>query len=842
MKHILFATITLFFSILSFAQTKDFWDDRTISTYTNTIEVARNSITFTDGFSTINNGDLHAYIDLLIPVGGYSAGDFNMNYVRVFAPLANNASNTAPQHDDLNYNLWSEQTQYFDGLGRPVQTVQSKASPTGADIIQPIVYDDFGRQTHSYLPYTYNQDMVNTVGAYRPNAASLDIQTDYEQQLFYNQLNQQGNVAFSETVFDNSPLNRVMQQGAPGADWQISSGNVTSFDYQTNTSSLNYHFTVDQYNMLVKAQEYPPNSLYITKTTDPDGHEVLEYKNKLGQVVISQSYIDASNYAMTIYVYDDYGLLRYVLPPEAVDEILLSPTGAYWDINDPIIAQYCYYYEYDGRHRNIYKKLPGAEPIYIIYDKRDLPVLTQDGNQRLNGEWSFVKYDAFKRPILSGIFYSTSTFNVLQAELDAHSILWETIDSQSNDYTNNALPDINDCYIQTFTYYDNYNILAPQTYTYNRPNNSFEENFNPNIKGQVTVTKTLIEDPDNILNNDVEYLYSVTYYDEYYRAIQIISDNHLGGQDIISNRYNFTGDLLETIQTHSSPQLNNPITINSTNSYDRMKRPLSTTTTIDGQSSITNFTYDELGQLTNKSIGNGVVDIGYSYNIRGWTTDISSNYFSQTMHYNTGNNPLYNGNISQIDWSSGSVNASYQYNYDGLNRILSANYSDANSADFSTTYNYDLNGNIQHLTRMGYNGAQHVQIDDLSYIYNGNQLTYVDDENNANHQNFGFVDNGAFQSSLNPDYAYDANGNLTQDLNKEIYDIDYNHINLPTQISFYDDANGSKYINYLYTPTGTKLRVQTLNGTDQNITDYVGNIIYENSELSYILFPDGRIT
>jgi len=95
-------------------------------------------------------------------------------------------------------------------------------------------------------------------------------------------------------------------------------------------------------------------------------------------------------------------------------------------------------------------------------------------------------------------------------------------------------------------------------------------------------------------------------------------------------------------------------------------------------SSTTNFTYDELGQLSSKSIGNNVAEVNYNYNIRGWTTDITSNYFSQTIHYNTGQTPLYNGNISQIDWYSGSVNASYKYNYDELNRILSANYSDAN--------------------------------------------------------------------------------------------------------------------------------------------------------------------
>jgi len=131
-------------------------------------------------------------------------------------------------------------------------------------------------------------------------------------------------------------------------------------------------------------------------------------------------------------------------------------------------------------------------------------------------------------------------------------------------------------------------------------------------------------------------------------------------------------------------------------------------------------------------------------------------------------NPLYNGNISQIDWWYGNddVIKKYNYSYDGLNRITAADYSDNQQRDFSTSYSYDKNGNILTLTRMGYYD-QNIEIDNLTYRYNGNQLTYVDDINDDNHQNYGFRDNGAFYPvqtrrgvSLPPDYSYDPNGNL----------------------------------------------------------------------------------
>jgi Domain of unknown function (DUF6443) len=42
---------------------------------------------------------------------------------------------------------------YLDGLGRPTQKIAGKMSATGKDIITPVEYDAFGRQTRNYLPY-----------------------------------------------------------------------------------------------------------------------------------------------------------------------------------------------------------------------------------------------------------------------------------------------------------------------------------------------------------------------------------------------------------------------------------------------------------------------------------------------------------------------------------------------------------------------------------------------------------------------------------------------------------------------------------------------------------------
>ncbi len=47
--------------------------------------------------------------------------------------------------------------------------------------------------------------------------------------------------------------------------------------------------------------------------------------------------------------------------------------------------------------------------VYMVYDKRDRVVLTQDGNLRATNKWMFIKYDAFNRPIYTGI-YTNATY------------------------------------------------------------------------------------------------------------------------------------------------------------------------------------------------------------------------------------------------------------------------------------------------------------------------------------------------------------------------------------------------------------------------------------------------
>lgn len=134
-----------------------------------------------------------------------------------------------------------------------------------------------------------------------------------------------------------------------------------------------------------------------------------------------------------------------------------------------------------------------------------------------------------------------------------------------------------------------------------------------------------------------------------------------------------------------------------------------------------------------------------------------------------------------------------------------------------------------------------IEMDNLFYKYNenSNQLFNVRDEGSTDLNLLDFKDNANHGSDYIEEYVYDENGNLTRDDNKLITSITYNHLNKPTVITL--DTKGS--ITYVYDATGNKLqkRIVDFNNSTKNETwDYIGNFIYKNNVLQYILNEEGR--
>lgn len=203
-------------------------------------------------------------------------------------------------------------------------------------------------------------------------------------------------------------------------------------------------------------------------------HTVEEFKDKQGRVILKRNYADIDLNGNgdtndpdekevphdTYYIYDDYGNLTFVLPPKA------EPTETNVALSTEKLNNLCYQYKYDNRNRLIEKKIPGKDPEYIIYNKLDQPVMTQDGNQRGKSpkEWLFTKYDAFNRVTFSGVAHDNRTREIIQSEANAFTgTLWSERGPQSTlagtmiYYSNQGYPNTTITEILTVNYYDDYN-------------------------------------------------------------------------------------------------------------------------------------------------------------------------------------------------------------------------------------------------------------------------------------------------------------------------------------------------------------------------------------------------
>ena len=223
-------------------------------------------------------------------------------------------------------------TTYFDGLGRPMQSVSTQASPNPNryDIVRPVVYDAYGREGKKYLPFAagnngeYKADIIDPVtGNYRNAAAGFYSNGTSDKIVDDTRY-------FTETIFESSPLNRPLKEYGTGEGWKNQSLSIDKFterQYLVNVASEVYVFNYDNATGLVSVlpgtgRFYEPGRLYMNKTIDEQQNEVIEYTDKQGRTVCKKAQVSGSGaskvYASTYYVYDDLGNLVVVLPPEAV--------------------------------------------------------------------------------------------------------------------------------------------------------------------------------------------------------------------------------------------------------------------------------------------------------------------------------------------------------------------------------------------------------------------------------------------------------------------------------------------------------------------------------------------
>jgi len=675
-------------------------------------------------------------------------------------------------------------TQYYDDLGRPIQTVAKQGSLESSsgnnyDLVSFVAYDNMDRQNISYLPYVASA----SDGAYKIDALTA-------QPAFYNNSTspiagqgETGANAHSQINYEVSPLSRPILTMAAGNNWVGSSRGIGS-GYFTNLTPDDVRMwtvtnaALGSWGSYTMAGVYPNGTLFKTITTDENGHQVVEFRDKSGLIILKKVGLSASDngtgsgypgWLCTYYIYDILNNLRCVVQPAGVQTL---PTNG-WSLTatSTLLTDQCFRYEYDQRNRIVMKQVPGALPVYMVYDNIDRLIMTQDANMRVGtSKWLVTVYDNLNRPIKTGLLN------------DANGLATEITNANTSVVNNTVTyPNISTGFeLLTQIRYDDYTNLptnspAGLTATLQTTwNTNFAatnlsavpypvmpaKNSTYTTKGLVTWTQAEV-----LGTNGGTYLTAVNIYDDKARMIQMQAQNYSGGIDITTTQYNWSGQPLAIVHKEQKAGTTNPqttVTVSRMN-YDNLNRLTSTTKQIQNTlvnsnalttaNTISAMQYDKLGELEIKNLGNTrpggtytatpLETLNYDYNIRGWLLGVNRAFARDLSTASSGTN---SGETftTPPSYSAGNY-FGFELGYDKSPTV--------GGASWTATTQY--NGNI---TGMIWKSVHDGQIRKYDFTYdNVNRLMVA---------NFTQYTGTSFNQTAGVNYTvnglgYDANGNMT---------------------------------------------------------------------------------
>ncbi|PZR03066.1 MAG: hypothetical protein DI539_26840, partial [Flavobacterium psychrophilum] len=367
--------------------------------------------------------------------------------------------------------------QYMDGLGRPIQMIDVKGSFSSNDVVAFNTYDEAGRKDKQFEPYT----SLSSNGLYKTNALG-DLINFYSPQLGeYREKVKTDDSPFVQIGYESSPLNRPISRAQAGANWKATDVTVRH-EYVLNKNGISAGeeiipiwqlselvLSAQTEYVLITSGNAPSQSLYVNSVTDENGNQMREYINMHGKAVVKQvQYSTASpqinnnnDWAITTYVFDDFDRLRFVLQPEFQTQLsaYLSATNSEKRV---ILDKYAFEYRYDEKGRLIYKKLPGTQPVDMVYDNWHRLILSRSGTQKLRGKWSFTKYDALNREIIQGEITSNSSQQTLaNAAMQSTSRFESAITSGVVGYSlDQTFPTVTTNDVLAINYYDDYSFIT----------------------------------------------------------------------------------------------------------------------------------------------------------------------------------------------------------------------------------------------------------------------------------------------------------------------------------------------------------------------------------------------
>ena len=739
----------------------------------------------------------------------------------------------------LSDNDFSVNLKHFDGFGSQVAQVSEGAGADGGDVASVTRYDALGRPIASWVPLPLSADQLSDAMK-RDTPLQSAALTEFADA-----------TAFSTMTYPAGEVTDQPQTATiAGSDFAAH----PSRSEQTCSNPADEHRRVMRFrwdgSRLSADGFYAAGELSAVRSEDGDGRVTYIFTDCLGRTVLQRSLADDDRLADTYTIADPWGNPLLVIPPEASEqlgcfgEILMTDSFV-----DNLIDQYCYVYRYDSRLRLRAKKIPGCSPVEFAYDVDSRLAFTRDGNQAMEGRRSFVLYDPLGRTAVTGtcrdalsdlIWTADNSVIPPMTAIAASGLpLASTFCGSGYQVSSEMAADLAEASLLTSTFYDDYSFIpADRSAQILSVAGSSSAISSP--KGLATGSLTAVLGP-SWLADTIPPLLAATFYDREERPVLTISDTHRGETLQTATTYNLASQPLSVRSSILAPDGSETAIVCRT-TYDSHGRPVTSSLDYNDQSfNLGRSLYDQLGRLSAVT-SEGDITRTSTYDLHGWLSSWQSPGLSQQLLYASGPQANHTGRITSKLTTIDSDLRRYDYTYDRLGRLSAARFSSPTTpeADFSTAYDYDLQGNILQLNRRGLIApGLYDEIDRISASYHGNQLIGLSEgaptvllENSLD------MPQGHWPSG----FYYDRNGNQVSDPSRGIFAIYYNPLNLPTGITM----NSGARFDYLYSAAGTKLAEIIYepgeSGTPAIRRDYAGIFEFENSSLARISLASGYIT
>lgn len=675
------------------------------------------------------------------------------------------------------------------------------------------------------------------------------------------------------TGYEASPRAVVESVMRAGGEWRRA-GVRSSSRRLANTPAGRYacpRYTVGADGITLRGN-YDGGMLLVSESTDEDGHIVREFSDMDGLVVMTAEGNDA-DMLRTRRVYDAYGRLRAVLPPDVAD-------GSYY-FSDAVMQNKAYVYHYDALGRCVSSKNPGCEAALTRYSRAGR-VIAEHTPGMAAGRWLMHFYDRCGREVLTSL--AAATEQQLQSVADSLPVAVYEASAPGCYRLAPALP-MPVGTPQKAAFYDSYDFLDSVVDSLPALTRTSR------ATGLQTGSRDFAAVPSKTLTTALAY-------DADGRVAEK-SEQTINGTVHTTCSYDRQGNVLTERSVHT-PRGYAPIVRVVTTDYNAAGRVARRRVTENGSEAELSFAYDDCGRLASERLSNGVAR-RHTYNIHGWPLltetevpvelknikdslvqilpELTPSYYSRIIGgidtariepvnpnppvtparftttytdrllYTDGANPRYGGCPSA---RINSLGGRYDYTFDPHDRLLRAYYTPGEKADtdedFTVTYAYDELARPLEVERAGIVAVDADGKEDFGLL---DELLYSYDDSGAPesiHKQFEGEEYYGRPGFPPRDGLYTRNkaGCIISDSSRGIDKISYNHRNLPTKISFSDGHTATNY----YSADGVLLRsIVHSPKTGSGITallpktisskDYVADRVFERGKLKYSYFPGG---